>query len=250
VSQRLDRGGNVLSTDLYDAFGNRTGTAPASDPWGFGAQWGYQSDNETGLVLCTNRYYDPQQGRFLTRDPIGQEGGVDLYSYTANNPVNEVDPDGTQTPVAPPAPPIPPMPGGGFWPGVGRGLVGVGRGLVGVGKWGLTGPVGMGAILFFGSGTPRGPLRYQRGNEFEPGHYQSPATQAPWEQCPSGAKKYKVVVRCAVHPVKVGPGAFFVEGEGEGSTEAEASANAQKDANSKVPPGFQKKHCHTISVTK
>ena len=99
VAQRLDSGGNILSTDLYDAFGNRTGTTtPATtssgDPWGFGGQWGYQTDNETGLVLCTNRYYDPQQGRFLTRDPMGYGGGVNLYSYTQNNPVNYVDPSG------------------------------------------------------------------------------------------------------------------------------------------------------------
>gem|GEM_PF-2387598 len=93
VDQRLDSSG-VLSIDLYDAFGARTGPAPASDPWGFGAQWGYQTDNETGLVLCTNRYYDPQQGRFVTRDPMGYGGGTNLYSYTANNPVNEVDPLG------------------------------------------------------------------------------------------------------------------------------------------------------------
>jgi len=94
VAQRLDSNGVALSTDLYDAFGARTGTTPPSDPWGFGAQWGYQSDAETGLVLCTNRYYDPQQGRFVTRDPIGYAGGVNLYGYVGNNPVNSVDPLG------------------------------------------------------------------------------------------------------------------------------------------------------------
>ena len=45
-------------------------------------------------MLCTNRYYDPQQGRFLTRDLIGYAGGVNLYGYTANNPVNETDASG------------------------------------------------------------------------------------------------------------------------------------------------------------
>ena len=100
VAQRLDSYGSVLSTDLYDAFGGRTGTASQStsssgDPWGFVGQWGYQTDNETGLVLCTHRFYDPQQGRFLTRDPLGYDGGVNLYGYTANNPVNWMDPDGT-----------------------------------------------------------------------------------------------------------------------------------------------------------
>jgi len=35
-------------------------------------------DVETGLDLLTQRYYDPQQGRFVTRDPIGYKGGLNL----------------------------------------------------------------------------------------------------------------------------------------------------------------------------
>jgi RHS repeat-associated protein len=63
-------------------------------PFGYGAQWGYFTDSESGLQLLTNRYYDPQAGRFLTRDPIGYRGGINLYSYVANNPVNAIDPLG------------------------------------------------------------------------------------------------------------------------------------------------------------
>ncbi len=66
-----------------------------ADPAGFGGQWGYYTDVETGLDLLTQRYYDPQQGRFVTRDPIGYKGGINLYSFTLYNPVNEIDPDGT-----------------------------------------------------------------------------------------------------------------------------------------------------------
>ena len=60
--------------------------------WGFGGQAGYYTDAETGLILCTNRFYDPQPGRFLTRDPIGYAGGINLYGYTENNPANRLDP--------------------------------------------------------------------------------------------------------------------------------------------------------------
>lgn len=84
-----------MSTDLYDAFGKQR--AGAADVWGFGGQAGYYTDAETGLVLCTHRFYDPQQGRFLTRDPIGYEGGINLYGYTQNNPVNGLDPLGLWT---------------------------------------------------------------------------------------------------------------------------------------------------------
>jgi len=94
VSQRLDSSGSVLSTDLYDGYGARTGTVGQPDPWGYEAQAGYYTDVETGLLLLTHRFYDPNTGRFVTRDPIGYGGGINLHGYTGNNPVNHIDPSG------------------------------------------------------------------------------------------------------------------------------------------------------------
>jgi len=48
-------------------------------------------DSETGLHYNWNRYYDPSTGRYLTPDPIGLDGGINLYSYSHNNPVNLID---------------------------------------------------------------------------------------------------------------------------------------------------------------
>lgn len=45
-------------------------------------------------MLLTYRYYDPAEGRFLTRDPIGYAGGLNLYAYCGNNPVGRSDPSG------------------------------------------------------------------------------------------------------------------------------------------------------------
>jgi hypothetical protein len=53
------------------------------------------------LYYNYHRYYGPEIGRYLTADPIGLDGGVNLYAYV-NNPVNWVDPDG----LAPERPPI------------------------------------------------------------------------------------------------------------------------------------------------
>ena len=95
VAQRLSSTGAVTSSDLYDTYGARTSTAAQTDPFEYEGQFGYFTDAETGLLLCTHRFYDPAAGRFVTRDPIGYDGGINLYGYTGNNPVNESDPDGT-----------------------------------------------------------------------------------------------------------------------------------------------------------
>jgi len=87
VAQRTGSNGAMLSTDLYDGFGKKR--AGPADVLGFGEQAGYYTDMETGLVLCTNRRYDPRSGRFLSRDPLGYGRGINLYGYTASNPVTD-----------------------------------------------------------------------------------------------------------------------------------------------------------------
>jgi RHS repeat-associated protein len=51
-------------------------------------------DQEVGLYYNRARYYDPQLGRFLSEDPAGIGGGLNLYAYAGNDPVNGRDPNG------------------------------------------------------------------------------------------------------------------------------------------------------------
>jgi RHS repeat-associated protein len=51
-------------------------------------------DEETGLHYNYFRDYHPGIGRFVEADPIGLKGGINLYVYCANDPVNSMDPDG------------------------------------------------------------------------------------------------------------------------------------------------------------
>lgn len=93
VAQRSDDTGTVVSHYLFSAHGSVL-SGSLSEPFGSKAQFGYYTDNETGLQLLTHRYYDPSAGRFLTRDPISYGGGINLYSYVKNKPVNFIDPSG------------------------------------------------------------------------------------------------------------------------------------------------------------
>lgn len=99
VSERLDGSGSTVSVDMYTAYGTRYTTDTTGDPFGFGAQAGYYTDTETGLVLCGHRFYDPAYGRWLNTDPIGYAGGINLYAYCSNNPIMGLDPSGFQTPT-------------------------------------------------------------------------------------------------------------------------------------------------------
>jgi RHS repeat-associated protein len=58
---------------------------------------GQYYDSETGLCNNWHRYYDSKIGRYLRVDPIGLEGGINLYSYTFNSPVSFIDFNGLQS---------------------------------------------------------------------------------------------------------------------------------------------------------
>jgi RHS repeat-associated protein len=77
---------------LYGERGNNEVTSlPMNSDMGF---TGHYQHVPSGLVLSPYRAYDPKTARWLSRDPIGEAGGINLYGYVLNNPVNLWDPLG------------------------------------------------------------------------------------------------------------------------------------------------------------
>jgi RHS repeat-associated protein len=92
--------GGVAWRAAYEAFG-KVALDPANSVSEFNIRFpGQYFDVETGLHYNRFRYYDPSIGRYVSADPIGQEGGVNLYGYAENNPAKLVDPMGLIPPVS------------------------------------------------------------------------------------------------------------------------------------------------------
>jgi RHS repeat-associated protein len=94
VRQVVDVATGAVAQELaYDAWGRvLVDTNPGFQPFGFA---GGLYEPDTGLVRFGARDYDPETGRWTTKDPVRFEGGLNLYEYGASDPVNRVDPAGT-----------------------------------------------------------------------------------------------------------------------------------------------------------
>jgi len=90
----LDIATNTVIQELdYDEFGRVIkDTNPGFQPFGFA---GGLYDKDTGLVRFGARDYDASIGRWVSKDPIGFEGGINTYSYTAEDPITNLDSRGT-----------------------------------------------------------------------------------------------------------------------------------------------------------
>ena len=75
---------------VYDAFG-RTISSSGAEADNFTYRFSTKPQDGSGFYYYGSRYYDPQHGRWITRDPIEEEGGVNLYGFIQNNGVNYYD---------------------------------------------------------------------------------------------------------------------------------------------------------------
>jgi RHS repeat-associated protein len=88
--------GRVVWSAVYGAFGEAA--------VGIGAEIennirfpGQYFDSESGIHYNFFRYYDPETGRYISKDPIGIKGGLNLYAYCGSDAINGTDRFGLET---------------------------------------------------------------------------------------------------------------------------------------------------------
>ncbi len=95
IEAYIDSSGAPAAIYQYDAFGNVLscgGKGAAVEQTNFSHQFSTKSqDAETGLLYYGYRYYNAVTGRWVNRDPIGQNGGINLYGFINNEGANNVE---------------------------------------------------------------------------------------------------------------------------------------------------------------
>lgn len=89
IGQLIDSSGAIKANYEYSPFGKLTvANDTLANPFRFSSEY---FDTETGLVYYNYRYYSPDLGRWLSRDPIEEQGGWSLYGMIANNCISFID---------------------------------------------------------------------------------------------------------------------------------------------------------------
>ena len=96
IEVRSPAGAGQIRTQRFDAWGRLEQAAGSVPTYGFTGR----EPDATGLIHYRARYYHPELGRFVSRDPLGLSAGINPYAYADGNPVLFNDPDGLMAALA------------------------------------------------------------------------------------------------------------------------------------------------------
>jgi RHS repeat-associated protein len=91
VTALTNSSSELLAQYAYGPFGEKihgNGPLAQSNPWRYATKY---FDAETGLYYYGKRYLDPVTGQWLSREPLGENQSLNLYSLAGNDPVNHAD---------------------------------------------------------------------------------------------------------------------------------------------------------------
>jgi len=94
VTMLVNSAGTMQAKYLYDPYGNTLGmwgTLAVGNTYRFSSK---EIEPKSGIYYYGYRYYEPNLQRWLNRDPIQESGGLNLYGFVGNGPINRVDPLG------------------------------------------------------------------------------------------------------------------------------------------------------------
>jgi RHS repeat-associated protein len=96
VTMLVNGAGGMVAKYLYDSYGNTLGmwgTLTSANTYRYASK---EIDLKSGQYYYGYRYYQPNLQRWLNRDPIAEAGGIDLYKFVGNSPINWIDPFGLE----------------------------------------------------------------------------------------------------------------------------------------------------------
>jgi len=88
-----DSSAQIVNAYAYSPYGLIGAQETIPNPFTYVGRFGVMAEGN-GLYFMRARYYDPEVGRFINKDPIGYSGGMNLYGYCLNDPINLIDPLG------------------------------------------------------------------------------------------------------------------------------------------------------------
>ena len=89
IREITDANATIVGHNSYDLYGRLSeSVTTVESTFGYTGMYRHQ---KSGLDLTLYRAYDPELGRWISRDPIAEQGGLNLYEYVGNRPVRDID---------------------------------------------------------------------------------------------------------------------------------------------------------------